>query len=115
MFSGVAQWISDLYTESILHNSHAKIRQFWCIFSSAARTLGREHGVAARLVHLLIAIHDLPDLVEPLPGRIVPNLDGAVYWKDLPGFGLAFADYGICEIISPVIWKNIVVLTLVPL
>jgi hypothetical protein len=53
-------------------------------------------GASKRLVDLLVAISERPDITSA-DGSSTSQLDGSVYWRDLPSWSYNFLEYGIRE------------------
>lgn len=93
--SDAATAIAAIYEAPVKASNHGAVAVFWAIVSNAARVCGGTEEQPGRLADLIIAIQSLPTVTN-VAGSPVKN-DGAVYWKDLPGWGIGFREYGICS------------------
>ena len=92
----VAQAIAAIYEPHIEEGGliMGYICNYWGIFCEATREFGGTPQQADRLADLLGCMARLPDTKR--------NIEGQVYWRDLPDFGIVFREYGIFEIFSEI-------------
>ena len=90
----VAQSVAAIYEPHIEDGCliMGKVCQFWCLFCEVAREFGGIREQAERLSDLLESMSRLPDVKR--------NIEGSVYWRDLPDFAIAFREYGFFEMFS---------------
>ncbi|USW50347.1 hypothetical protein Slin15195_G036660 [Septoria linicola] len=86
--------ITKTYDPFADQTGYGIIGVFWSIFSNATRMLAGDTVLAQVLADFVIAMQALPDAVDT-HGRTIALVGGAVYWRDLPGFGVAFREYGL--------------------
>lgn len=100
-----AKTITTIYEPSLqagqgIPNDHlwykTKVHEFW---GESLSTIIREFGSAeaqARLIDLLVEISRQPDLTYA-DGTPIVELNGEMYWKDLPGWSFGFTEDGLRE------------------
>lgn len=64
----------------------------WEISYHAVQQFGSSLQQSTRLAGMMFAVAASPDLRD-LTGNTMCNLEGKVYWRDLPDFGCRWRDY----------------------
>jgi hypothetical protein len=88
-----ARCIANIYEPRLKTRQRHDVGMLWVSICEAARST--DGSAAARLAALLIALRDQPDIVSD-SGHAVKNRRW-VYWRDLPGWGQPFREYGFGE------------------
>ena len=70
------------------------LAHLWEVLCDAVRKLGEVSGVKERLVDLVTAISQLPEVIDKNGQAIVHDWDGS-YWRVLPDFPQMFREYGV--------------------
>ncbi|KAL8990078.1 MAG: hypothetical protein Q9177_001186 [Variospora cf. flavescens] len=92
-----ATTIASLFNPLLQHGfSVSPVFEFWVSVCEAIRMLGANQRIDGRLIELLNALSNLPDLTDQSGKAIGPGGGfPGVYWKDLPGLGITFREFAI--------------------
>ena len=92
----VAQAIATIYEPHIEEGGliMGYIGRFWGIYCEAVRDFGGDPELCNRLADMLGSMARLPDVKR--------DIEGSVYWKDLPDFAISFREDGIFETFSDI-------------
>lgn len=110
--SAIATTFEPLMLKKGAMNPSSPVATLWAILCDAVRALGGHEELTARLVGLLNAISQRPDVTDER-GHVVTNeWSQGVYWRDLPELAMIFRDYaigkshGLCRVYAkPVVDK----------
>ena len=99
-----AKAIATTYQASLVYKSGPttnepedpnKVFQFWVLLlCDAIRTLAGDDSVLERMVALLVELSMRPD-VKCADGSAKKHISQKIYWRDLPCWPAAFAEYGL--------------------
>jgi hypothetical protein len=96
--AATATQINDILAPRLISGLRAGVGWLWGVLAGATRHLGASH--TQQLVDLLIAIRQLPDVINDA-GRTVTH-GGKVIWRQMPDWGWVFFEHGL-GMWSPVI------------
>lgn len=77
-------------------NDEVPVNYFWVYLLCNAVFMFGSAENHERLFDLLVAISRQPDVKTP-DGSVKKYCDRAIYWRDLPGWSLAFSTQATCE------------------
>jgi hypothetical protein len=89
--SATATRINEILAPRLISGQRARVGWLWGKLANATRHLGATH--TKQLVDLLIAIKQLPDIVNDA-GRVV-TYGGRVIWRQMPDWGWIFFEHGL--------------------
>lgn len=85
-----AHRIATIYEPRLRTGHRNDITVLWRNICQAARSV--DSSASVRLAQLVLSLCDQPDVISPA-GHVVKN-GHLVYWRDLPGWGQMFREYG---------------------
>ena len=94
-----ARKLADIYEPEIKRGAMpVYVTPIWSILCSAVQEFGDNHEMNHRLIDLLFAISELPEVLDDRGRRPLGQRWEDSYWKPLPDFAIVFRDYGVGQL-----------------
>lgn len=86
-----AETLASTY-EACIKSGDAGLGYLWSVFFDAIDRFGDSHESLERLAQMLISLSNLPDVLDACCQPIKGDLNGQIFWRDIPSFAFNFRE-----------------------
>lgn len=89
-----AETLASTY-EACIKQGDPRLWHMWKAFFDAINQLGDNTDNLKRLAQMIRSVSNLPDVLDDRGQAIKSEINGQVFWRDVPGFGFYFSEAAI--------------------